>query len=199
MEDRVGNSLLQIWELRFGHNAELLFRPWAQGLVKILSWSSGKILKLEYCSLSLAHSVQKKSVILDLIALSQLSILLTHCQNCQNCRHCQRCQNVNIVKLVNFVNFVNIINIVVNIAVRNFVNIVVKISEQLQNMISNPLIIGHWYHSHFQVLNSKCAVEPKYWAKFCSRSVGKKSGKGSKVWKVWVEILLNLPGNKRRV
>ena len=25
-EDRVGNSLLQIWELRFGHRAELLFR-----------------------------------------------------------------------------------------------------------------------------------------------------------------------------
>ena len=25
-EDRVGNSLLQIWELRFGHRAKLLFR-----------------------------------------------------------------------------------------------------------------------------------------------------------------------------
>ena len=25
-EDRVGNSLLQIWQLRFGHNAKLLFR-----------------------------------------------------------------------------------------------------------------------------------------------------------------------------
>ena len=25
-EDRVGNSLLQVWELRFGHNAKLLFR-----------------------------------------------------------------------------------------------------------------------------------------------------------------------------
>ena len=25
-EDCVGNSLLQIWELRFGHNAKLLFR-----------------------------------------------------------------------------------------------------------------------------------------------------------------------------
>ena len=32
-EDRVGNSLLQIWKLRFGHKAELLFRL---GLVKIL-------------------------------------------------------------------------------------------------------------------------------------------------------------------
>ena len=26
-EDRVGNSLLQIWELRFGHKAKHLFRP----------------------------------------------------------------------------------------------------------------------------------------------------------------------------
>ena len=25
-EDRVGNSLVQIWELRFGHKAKLLFR-----------------------------------------------------------------------------------------------------------------------------------------------------------------------------
>ena len=25
-EDRVGNSLLQIWEMRFGHKANLLFR-----------------------------------------------------------------------------------------------------------------------------------------------------------------------------
>ena len=25
-EDRVGNSMLQIWKLRFGHKAELLFR-----------------------------------------------------------------------------------------------------------------------------------------------------------------------------
>ena len=25
-EDRVGNSLLQIWKLRFGHKASLLFR-----------------------------------------------------------------------------------------------------------------------------------------------------------------------------
>ena len=35
-EDRVGNSLLQIWKLRFGHKAKLLFQLWAQGLVKIL-------------------------------------------------------------------------------------------------------------------------------------------------------------------
>ena len=35
-EDRVVNSLLKIWKLRFGQKAELLFRLWAQGLVKIL-------------------------------------------------------------------------------------------------------------------------------------------------------------------
>ena len=34
-EDCVGNSLLQIWKPRFGHKAKLLFRLWAQGLVKI--------------------------------------------------------------------------------------------------------------------------------------------------------------------
>ena len=32
-ENRVGNSLLQIWELTFGHKAYLVFR---QGLVKTL-------------------------------------------------------------------------------------------------------------------------------------------------------------------
>ena len=35
-EDRVGNSSLQIWELRFGHKAKLLFRISAQGLVTSL-------------------------------------------------------------------------------------------------------------------------------------------------------------------
>ena len=35
-EDRVGNSLLQIWKLTFGPKAKLLFRLWAQGFVKIL-------------------------------------------------------------------------------------------------------------------------------------------------------------------
>ena len=36
-ENRVGNSLLQIWKLRFGHEAKLLFRAKAKGLVKILN------------------------------------------------------------------------------------------------------------------------------------------------------------------
>ena len=31
-QDRVGNSLLQIWKLRLGHKARLLFRLWAQAL-----------------------------------------------------------------------------------------------------------------------------------------------------------------------
>ena len=35
-EDRVGNSLVQIWKMRFGHKAKLLFRLGAQGLVKNL-------------------------------------------------------------------------------------------------------------------------------------------------------------------
>ena len=34
--DRVGNSLLQIWKLRFGYKAKLLFRLCAQDLVNIL-------------------------------------------------------------------------------------------------------------------------------------------------------------------
>ena len=44
------NSLtfLQIWELTFGPKAKLLFRLWAQGWSRFWSWSSGKILKLEF-------------------------------------------------------------------------------------------------------------------------------------------------------
>ena len=47
-EDHVGNSLLQIWELTFGPTAKLLFRLWAQGWSRFWSWSSSKILKLEF-------------------------------------------------------------------------------------------------------------------------------------------------------
>ena len=36
-EDCVGNSLLQIWKLRFSHEAKVLFRAKAKGLVKILN------------------------------------------------------------------------------------------------------------------------------------------------------------------
>ena len=35
-EDRVGNSLLQIWNLRFGNKDKLLFKLGTQGLFKIL-------------------------------------------------------------------------------------------------------------------------------------------------------------------
>ena len=35
-EDRAGNSLLKILELRFGHKSKFLFIFWAQSLVKIL-------------------------------------------------------------------------------------------------------------------------------------------------------------------
>ena len=35
-ENRIGNSLLQIWKLRFGHKTKLLFRLSAQGLVRSL-------------------------------------------------------------------------------------------------------------------------------------------------------------------
>ena len=35
-EKRVNNSLVQIWKLKFGFKVEILFRLWAQGLVKIL-------------------------------------------------------------------------------------------------------------------------------------------------------------------
>ena len=48
-EDCVGNSLLQIWKLRFGQKALLLFR--AQGLVKILNLKFRQDLQLEFCQI----------------------------------------------------------------------------------------------------------------------------------------------------
>ena len=47
-EDRAGNSLLQIWKLRFDHKVKLLFRLWAQGLVKILKLKFRQDLKQEF-------------------------------------------------------------------------------------------------------------------------------------------------------
>ena len=35
-EDRIGNNLLQIWEMRFGHKA-IFFRYRSQGLIKIVN------------------------------------------------------------------------------------------------------------------------------------------------------------------
>ena len=45
---RVGNSLLQIWKLRFSYKVKLLFRLWAQGLVKILKLKFRQNLRLEF-------------------------------------------------------------------------------------------------------------------------------------------------------
>ena len=47
-DDRLGNNLLQIWKLRFGQKAKLLFWLWAQGLVKILKLKFRQGLKLEF-------------------------------------------------------------------------------------------------------------------------------------------------------
>ena len=47
-EDRVVNSLLQIWRLRFGQKAKFLFRLRAQGLIKILKLKFRQYLKLEF-------------------------------------------------------------------------------------------------------------------------------------------------------
>ena len=58
-ENRVGNSLLQIWKLRFGHKAKLLFRLSAQGFVNILKFSSGKIFKLEFGQYFAADVLQR--------------------------------------------------------------------------------------------------------------------------------------------
>ena len=49
-EDHVGNSLLQIWKLMFGPKAKLLFRLWAQGLVKILKLKLRQDFEARVCS-----------------------------------------------------------------------------------------------------------------------------------------------------
>ena len=49
-EDRVGNSLLQTWKLRFGHKAKLLFRHLAQSLVRILKLLFRKNFEARVCS-----------------------------------------------------------------------------------------------------------------------------------------------------
>ena len=47
-EDNVGNSLLQILKLTFGPKSKLLFRLFAQGLVKILKLKFRQDLKLQF-------------------------------------------------------------------------------------------------------------------------------------------------------
>ena len=49
-EDRVANSLLQIWKLRFGLKAKLLFRLSAQGLVRSLKLKFGRDFETEVWS-----------------------------------------------------------------------------------------------------------------------------------------------------
>ena len=49
-ENRVGNRLLQIWKLRFGHTARLLFRLSAQGLVRSLKLKFRRDFETEVCS-----------------------------------------------------------------------------------------------------------------------------------------------------
>ena len=64
-EDHVGNSLLQIWKLRFGHKAKLLLRLGAQGLVKILKLKFRQIFKLEFGQYFAADVTQRlRSLIL---------------------------------------------------------------------------------------------------------------------------------------
>ena len=50
-KDHVGNSLLLIWELTFGPKAKLLFRVWAQGLVKLLKLNFSQDFEVGVCSL----------------------------------------------------------------------------------------------------------------------------------------------------
>ena len=47
-EDHVGNSLLQIWKLTFGPKLNFCSDFDHKGWPRFWSWSSGKILKLEF-------------------------------------------------------------------------------------------------------------------------------------------------------
>jgi len=50
-EKRVDNSLVQIWNVNFGHKVKFLFWLWGQGFKvcsRFWSWCSGKILKLKF-------------------------------------------------------------------------------------------------------------------------------------------------------
>ena len=49
-ENRVGNSLLQIWKLRYGYKAKLLFRLSAQGLVRSLKLKFRQDFEAGVCS-----------------------------------------------------------------------------------------------------------------------------------------------------
>ena len=50
-EKRVDCSLVQIWKLKFCHKAKLLFRLWAQGLVKVLKLKLRRDFEAEFLSI----------------------------------------------------------------------------------------------------------------------------------------------------
>ena len=58
-ENRGGNSLLQIWKLRFGNKAKLLFRLSAQGLVRSLKMKFRKDFEADVWSVFFPSRRQK--------------------------------------------------------------------------------------------------------------------------------------------
>ena len=49
VENRVGNNLLQIWKLRYGYKAKLLFKLSAQGLVRSLKLKFRRVWSVCHC------------------------------------------------------------------------------------------------------------------------------------------------------
>ena len=70
-EDRVGNSLLQIRKLRFGHKVKLFFRLWAQVLVKIFHSRPGIVENSSFQIMAISAPVHLSlSMVLPKIAQS---------------------------------------------------------------------------------------------------------------------------------
>ena len=75
-ENPVGNSLLQISKLRFGQNAKLLFRLWAQGLAKILKLKLRQDFEAEVYSVFCCWClVEVKILTLGLVMILSLSLV----------------------------------------------------------------------------------------------------------------------------
>ena len=73
-DDRVGNSLVQIWKLKFGHKVKFLFRHLAKGLVKIVS--SSEILEQKFghfCCCCLVEVM--KFILVEILKLGLVKIL----------------------------------------------------------------------------------------------------------------------------
>ena len=83
-EERVGHSLLQIWKRRFGHKVKLLFRLWAQGLVKILKLKFRQDLKLEFGQFFLLVEVMRLNLGRDSEILSWFGKTCHHAKLQQN-------------------------------------------------------------------------------------------------------------------